>query len=240
MHAGAKNAPPRHVLPPRLHCAGGMFNQACPPAAGGGLTRRRPRETSPDLEEQEGASEKERLTAPAELSSERSSSFRGHLHSPGEPANRGALEVQADISQAKYAKPREASSTSTSKSKLWTFIWVVLTAATLGYFAADTVAPHIYRVPAAALSDDPRLEAENQPRRDVLYRRDTLYNTSSFTVPGKLNVHFVAHSHQDLGWLKTYHEYFLGYNNQHAVSMTKHHQDLGTHSLITLQQSARD
>ncbi|XP_030940377.1 probable alpha-mannosidase At5g13980 isoform X2 [Quercus lobata] len=39
------------------------------------------------------------------------------------------------------------------------------------------------------------------------------YNTTSTIVPGKLNVHFVAHSHDDVGWLKTIDQYYVGSNN---------------------------
>ncbi|XP_004289082.1 PREDICTED: alpha-mannosidase-like isoform X2 [Fragaria vesca subsp. vesca] len=39
------------------------------------------------------------------------------------------------------------------------------------------------------------------------------YNTSSGLVEGKLNVHLVAHSHDDVGWLKTVDQYYVGSNN---------------------------
>ncbi|KAJ0974238.1 hypothetical protein J5N97_016203 [Dioscorea zingiberensis] len=39
------------------------------------------------------------------------------------------------------------------------------------------------------------------------------YNTSGGTVPGKLNVHLVSHSHDDVGWLKTVDQYYVGSNN---------------------------
>ncbi|KAF3955297.1 hypothetical protein CMV_019472 [Castanea mollissima] len=39
------------------------------------------------------------------------------------------------------------------------------------------------------------------------------YNTTSTIVPGKLNVHLVAHSHDDVGWLKTVDQYYVGSNN---------------------------
>ncbi|KAI9166079.1 hypothetical protein LWI28_025899 [Acer negundo] len=39
------------------------------------------------------------------------------------------------------------------------------------------------------------------------------YNTGAGVVPGKLNVHLVAHSHDDVGWLKTVDQYYVGANN---------------------------
>lgn len=37
-----------------------------------------------------------------------------------------------------------------------------------------------------------------------------LYNTTSGPVPGATNVHILSHSHDDVGWLKSASEYFLG------------------------------
>ena len=43
------------------------------------------------------------------------------------------------------------------------------------------------------------------------------YNTSAGTVAGMLNVHLVPHSHDDVGWLKTVDQYFVGSNNSIQV-----------------------
>ena len=44
------------------------------------------------------------------------------------------------------------------------------------------------------------------------------YNTSSGPVEGKLNVHLVSHSHDDVGWLKTVDQYYMGSNNSIQAS----------------------
>jgi hypothetical protein len=48
------------------------------------------------------------------------------------------------------------------------------------------------------------------------------YNTSASLVNGKLNVHLVCHTHDDVGWLKTVDQYFVGSNNSIQVAAVQY------------------
>lgn len=48
------------------------------------------------------------------------------------------------------------------------------------------------------------------------------YNTGSGIVESKLNVHLVPHSHDDVGWLKTIDQYYVGSNNSIQVIYTSY------------------
>ncbi|KAF9622793.1 hypothetical protein IFM89_034028 [Coptis chinensis] len=58
------------------------------------------------------------------------------------------------------------------------------------------------------------------------------YNTSAGTVQGKLNVHLVPHSHDDVGWLKTVDQYYVGSNNSIQGACVRNTLDSLVDSLV--------
>nr|XP_011462234.1 PREDICTED: alpha-mannosidase isoform X1 [Fragaria vesca subsp. vesca] len=58
------------------------------------------------------------------------------------------------------------------------------------------------------------------------------YQTGSGVVEGKLNVHLVAHSHDDVGWLKTVDQYYVGSNNSIQGACVENTLDSVVESLV--------
>ncbi|KAM1181759.1 hypothetical protein ACFX13_000328 [Malus domestica] len=48
------------------------------------------------------------------------------------------------------------------------------------------------------------------------------YNTTAGIILEKINVHLVPHSHDDVGWLKTVDQYFVGANNSIRGACIQH------------------
>jgi hypothetical protein len=64
--------------------------------------------------------------------------------------------------------------------------------------------------------------AAEEEEEELLQFGARFYNTSASLVNGKLNVHLVCHTHDDVGWLKTVDQYFVGSNNSIQVSQCTH------------------
>eukprot|EP00268_Persea_americana_P056668 TRINITY_DN6711_c0_g2_i1.p1 TRINITY_DN6711_c0_g2~~TRINITY_DN6711_c0_g2_i1.p1 ORF type:complete len:1015 (-),score=152.71 TRINITY_DN6711_c0_g2_i1:139-3183(-) len=58
------------------------------------------------------------------------------------------------------------------------------------------------------------------------------YNTSQRIVPGKINVHLVPHTHDDVGWLKTVDQYYVGANNSIQVACVQNVLDSVVSALL--------
>ena len=57
-----------------------------------------------------------------------------------------------------------------------------------------------------------------------------MYQTNAGPVEGKLNVHLVAHTHADVGWLKTVDQYYIGTNNSIQVRIEQ--DDVSSRGLL--------
>ena len=57
-----------------------------------------------------------------------------------------------------------------------------------------------------------------------------VYQTNAGPVEGKLNVHLVAHTHADVGWLKTVDQYYIGTNNSIQVRIEQ--DDVSSRGLL--------
>ncbi|KAL5979463.1 hypothetical protein ACLOJK_019367 [Asimina triloba] len=58
------------------------------------------------------------------------------------------------------------------------------------------------------------------------------YNTSQRIIPGKINVHLVPHTHDDVGWLKTVDQYYVGSNNSIQVACVQNVLDSVVSALL--------
>eukprot|EP00850_Spirogloea_muscicola_P005017 SM000022S07231 [mRNA] locus=s22:665524:679079:- [translate_table: standard] len=76
---------------------------------------------------------------------------------------------------------------------------------------------------AAALAVAAAAQGGRPPRR---------YDTRASLVPGKLNVHLVPHSHDDVGWLKTVDQYYVGSNNSIQIASVQYILDSVVEKLL--------
>lgn len=58
------------------------------------------------------------------------------------------------------------------------------------------------------------------------------YNTTAGPLAGRLNVHLVPHTHDDVGWLKTVDQYFIGSNNSIQVASVQYILDTVMEKLL--------
>eukprot|EP00850_Spirogloea_muscicola_P004147 SM000017S02887 [mRNA] locus=s17:887138:900859:+ [translate_table: standard] len=58
------------------------------------------------------------------------------------------------------------------------------------------------------------------------------YDTRASPVPSKLNVHLVPHSHDDVGWLKTVDQYYVGSNNSIQIASVQYILDSVVEKLL--------
>ncbi|KAK1433974.1 hypothetical protein QVD17_10892 [Tagetes erecta] len=59
-----------------------------------------------------------------------------------------------------------------------------------------------------------------------------VYDTAQGVVDGKLNVHLVPHTHDDVGWLKTVDQYYVGSNNSIQVACVQNVLDSTVQALL--------
>uniref|UniRef100_A0AC34RGC3 Glycoside hydrolase family 38 N-terminal domain-containing protein n=1 Tax=Panagrolaimus sp. JU765 TaxID=591449 RepID=A0AC34RGC3_9BILA len=59
-----------------------------------------------------------------------------------------------------------------------------------------------------------RHAADRNMHFDLSFCKCTWDNCPAYTNDGKVNIHLIAHTHDDMGWLKTADDYFIGFHNE--------------------------